>query len=181
MNKQLLTRKEYADYRKENNLKGCTYQTVCQKISKGQISLIDGKLIDPEIADEEWRRNTRIESYPIDDQASQDVQCSGVDDVPAYTESKARIEAIKAIKEQLSLDEMQGELVRVSDVYEQVFDIIGTLKQSLMLIPQRVAPEVTSLTDITDVENAIDAEITATLEQLSVQLSRSEVLNNAGH
>lgn len=178
---KLLTRREYADYRKEQGFAGGTYQTVCRKIKEGKISLIDGKLIDPEVSDIEWNRNTDNTRLRVDEQIAlgdqrTPCQLDADSEIPEYQVSKARIEAIKAIKEQLSLDEMQGELVRVSDVFDELFDVINTMKGSLLLIPQRVAPELASLNDVTDIENALEDEITKTLAQLSVQLDRSEVI-----
>lgn len=174
---KLLTRTEYASYRKENGLLGGTYNTVAKKVREGKITCVD-KLIDPDVADLEWNRNTDYQGQPKTE-TIRDQECALLEseEIPEFVLSKARIEATKAILIDLELQEKQGELVKVAEVNDHLFDVIVNLKQAILLIPQRIAPELTSLTDITDVENTLEGALTDALEQLSEQLSRGELLN----
>jgi len=176
-----MSRQEYADYRESKGLIGC-YQTISRHINDGKISAIDGKYVFPDIADEEWRKNVKSEHCRIEDQPAPihiSELLSDDEDIPDRRVSEARIAAIKAIKEQLSLDELQGQLVRVSDVYEQLYSIILSLKDAMLNIPSRYAPELASLNDVSDIERLLDAGIREQLESTSVMIKRSKTLSNA--
>ena len=52
---KLLNSQEYANYRRDKGLPGSTYQTVRINVRKGFITCVD-KLIDPDVADVEWKK-----------------------------------------------------------------------------------------------------------------------------
>lgn len=176
-----MTRQEYAEHRKSKGLVG-GYATISKYVNEGKISSVNGKYIYPEIADNEWRMFIKSEHLPIEDRPDPiniSELLSDDEDIPDRRVSEARIAAIKAIKEQLSLDELQGELVKVSDVYDQLYSIMVTLRESMLNIPSRYAPELASLTDVSDIENLLDAAIREQLGSTATMIKRSKILSNA--
>lgn len=177
-----MSKAEYSRYRIAQGLFG-NYATVCKNVREGKISCIAEQWIDPKVADAEWIKNIDVAHIPISSpqRVRQCSQAQGLsdDEIPDYLVSKARIESIKAIKEQLSLDELQGQLVRVSAVHEEIYSIFISLRGAILNIPSRYAPELASLTDVSDIERLLDAAIREELESASAMIARSKTLKQS--
>lgn len=82
--------------------------------------------------------------------------------------AKNIIDVYKAKNEQLKYQERIGELVEASKVKDSLFKIGRSLRDSLMNIPERLAPELSGTTDIHTIRERIAEEITNVLKGVNV-------------
>jgi hypothetical protein len=170
---ELITQAEYARRRQVDPT------TVRDAIKAGRISLIDGK-IDPAVADVQWERNTRarVKSTPPNASPTQAADRAGAP-LPAggesdYWVSRASRERAEAAIAEMKLAEMQGHLVRATDVTREVGQQAAALREALMQIDARLAPLVAIELDVSRCQALIREELRGVLERLaSLNLSDS--------
>ena len=80
---------------------------------------------------------------------------------------KAKHEAIKAEKTQLEVDRMRGELVDVQDVRKLWGDIAGTVTQSLLNLPSKVAPMLRMMDNVELIASIIDEDVRKILNEIA--------------
>jgi phage terminase Nu1 subunit (DNA packaging protein) len=142
---RLLTVSAYARHR------GCDEKAVRKAIAENRISAQTGpkgrKLIDPEVADIQWARNTRARVGAGDaagrvDETGDLLSAAVVETfapggkVPAptatgYTEARARTEMANAAMAELQLAKLKGEVRDVSDITRGGFDIARELRDAM--------------------------------------------------
>jgi hypothetical protein len=138
----LLTVSAYARHR------GCDEKAVRKAIDENRISAQPGKngrkLIDPEVADIQWARNTRARvgaapareltgdlltapdaPLPPPDPQGKQATPSG------YTEARARTELANAGMAELQLAKLRGEVRDVADITRGGFDIARELRDAM--------------------------------------------------
>lgn len=169
---QLLTKSAYARHR------GCDEKAVRKAIQDGRISTIDGK-IDPEVADIQWAKNTRARAdskrtapqeplVGIDATATAATAPAGPVSGPAgnpdYNDNRARREKAEAdMAERENLREAKMVLDRQQSE-RAIFDIVRSLRDTVMAIGQRAAPKCIGLADSRDIERVITDESRRALE-----------------
>jgi hypothetical protein len=148
----LLTQAEYARSRKERALPGGSREAVRKAVEEKRISVFGpDKLIDQQLADSQWERNTRSRVSP---QAVARQQADGADlvdlaaagghaEAPAapplaapvvdtgYTAARARREIAEAEQSEISLKKLRGELVTWADVARGGFEVGRDLRDAM--------------------------------------------------
>lgn len=140
---RLLTVSAYARHR------GCDEKAVRKAIAENRISAQTGpkgrKLIDPEVADIQWARNTRARVGSSDAgqgdntgdllSAAAEPAAPGakvpVPTATGYTEARARTELANAAMAELQLAKLKGEVRDVSDITRGGFDIARELRDAM--------------------------------------------------
>lgn len=167
----LLTQAEYAKHR------GCSPVAVHKAVKAGRISLIDGK-IDPAVADIQWAQNTRARvtarpvpaadapAAPTAPPPSQDAPDArpGDDD---YWQSRSRREAAEASMAELKRDELLGDLIRVSAVRAAMINAYATLREAILNLPARLAPQLAAESDTAAIQTLLHAELHSALTTLA--------------
>jgi hypothetical protein len=151
---------------------------VRRAVKDGRISLLDGKL-DPTAADAQWARNTRVRagSKPADSASlgapggaasAGDGATPTREDNDAYWAVKARREKAEADMAELKLAELQGDLVRRSDIESIHARSAALFRESLLQMANRVTPIIASYGgDEAKIRTLIDKEHRQALEQFA--------------
>lgn len=152
----LLTVSAYARHR------GCDEKAVRKAIDENRISAQPGKngrrMIDPEVADIQWARNTRARVSSAATEAGPDL-LSAVASAPGpvaetkapgatpagYTEARARTELANAGMAELQLAKLRGEVRDVNDIKRGGFDIARELRDALDSSVNTLAAELAPL------------------------------------
>ena len=146
----------YARHRKSKKLPGGTETGVRNAIRDGRITRgVDGK-IDPAVADEEWAANT---GRPGPKPKTAD-----------YEVERAREQRAKADLREIELAEKRGELTNAAENYREGFKLGNQIQQTLLALPDRLAPEYASMDDI----RAIALHMKAALREALAALSALE-------
>lgn len=152
----LISPAEYARRR------GVSREAVSKAIDTGRISTVQGdtgrKMIDPEVADIQWAKNTdpaqsaRANAHKAavpPSPRSDDQQGS------AYWDAHTRREIAAANKEELLHKKLAGELVERAKVENAAFGIGRMLRDSVLGLPTRLAPELAPMTDAFAIETKL--------------------------
>lgn len=190
----LLTQAEYAASRKARGLSGASRQAVFKAVDEGRITAFGpDKKIDPELADAQWLRNTRVRasqggtSAPSAGQASPPAdlveaaeaaaaaapaseapasKSERLHDDPGYQHSRARQAAADARKAELELAELEGQLVRLDQVRAELAARLAPVREGLLQIPARLAPLLAPQSDPGRIQTLLEIEIHQVLAPL---------------
>ena len=184
----LITQAEYAKRR------GCSAVAVHKAVKSGRISLIEG-LIDPDVADIQWAKNsrarigtktppaesptepsTRLDSgdlLPLEPApAAPDATPSAPDD---YTMWRGRREAADAELAELRLAEQRRDLISVAAVEGVWSAMLASAREHLLQVRARLAPLMAAESDVFKIEQLLEAEHRKALETLaSAELRKME-------
>lgn len=141
---------DYARYR------GISDQTVMDAISAGHIKAEKRGhrvWINKEQADADWANN----------RATRGDKGGGGD----YARARAIREQANAELAVLAVAEEKRKLVRVETVEKEGFEVARSIRDALLNIPQKIAPEVAAETDPHAVEIILQREITQALEAVT--------------
>ena len=88
---------------------------------------------------------------------------------PAEAFAKARAEKERALADirTMEADKLRGRLVDIEEVGQAWTQIIRGVRDRFLHLGTRLSPEVTPLTDMREVEQIIDREVYAILEELA--------------
>lgn len=176
----LLTQAEYARSRKDRGLPGGSREAVRKAVEEKRISVFGpDKLVDRELADSQWERNTRARQSP-QASASLDLGLTGAAppanapaaDRPAspvdtgYTEARARRERAEAEEAEMRTAKIRGTMVLREDVDRAMFEIMREVRDRLTSCARRIASEVAAISSAEACESIIDREHRITLELL---------------
>jgi hypothetical protein len=195
----LLTISEYARSRKARGLSGGTKQAVHKAIAEGRIRAFGpDKLIDRELADRDWDRNTRArvavggeaaasagEGAPADL-----VDAAGLADPPpaaapapegerlhadpGYLRSRAAQAAADARIAEMKAAELEGSLVRVDQVRAELASRLAPVREALLQLPSRLASQLAAQADPSRVQTLLEAEIHQVLAPLARSAETTE-------
>ncbi len=181
MGRQLMGLREYSRYREAKSLPGGTLRAVQKAIETGRITTIaDGKgrpKIDPEVADIQWGRNTDPDQSaransgkdvlpPPSGQATGSQQ--GLErEGSAYWDAKTRRETAEATKAELQLAEMENSLVKRAAVERAAYEAGRLLRDMVLSVPSRLAPEMAGMTEPQAIEARMRAELRKVLDELA--------------
>jgi len=163
----LMTQAQYARHR------GCSKVAVGKAVKAQRISLVNG-LIDPAVADIQWKANSRarVSATPTPDQPSllQALAQNAAADVitpDGYTLSRNRREAADAEMAELKLAEQQGLLIRVDAVKAVLAAAFTSTRDNLLQIPSRLSAILAAETDAAKVHELLQAELYRALEGMA--------------
>ncbi len=189
---RLLTKSEYARHR------GCDEKAVRKAIKEGRITAIPQpggrEMIDPEVADIQWARNTRARgdsgraaapsaqvggtpALPIEAAANgPDLPAAGpAAHAPAagddYQSLRTRREraAVEAAERENAKEAQR--LVERDAVERATFDVLRALRDALMSTPPRAAAKVIGMAEARDIERVITEELRAAFAAAEVRLT----------
>ncbi len=177
----LITQAEYAKRR------GVSEAAVSKAVKAERITLIDGK-IDPDVADIQWARNTRVRAAsghasapmpvpPVSGTSEQlplDVPTPGAGeaspDAPAsdeYRLSRSRREAADAALAEMDLAQRRGDLIKVSAVELVWSAALASAREHLLQVRARLAPLLAAETETFRVEQLLELEHNQALQFLA--------------
>lgn len=185
----LLTQAEYARSRKERGLPGGSREAVRKAVEEGRIRAFGtDKLVDLELADAQWERNTRARvspgsgaaagqpMLPMPDLPGADAYTPpaaaplAVAQDPTYMQLRARRELADAEMAEMNAAKMRGAMVLREDVDRAHFEIGREIRDALTACARRVAAEVSSVSSAEACESVIDREHRIVLELLVTSL-----------
>lgn len=171
----LLTVTEYARHR------GCDEKAVRKAIDAERITVVerDGRrLIDPDVADIQWARNTRsrVRRDPgagaSSSQATASTESSStvdagsdseVADTMSYQEASRVLKIEEARLRRIERQEAEKRLTDAADAARAVWTAFRTLRDTVMPLGRRVASKAAHMTDPREIQLMVDAEVRAVL------------------
>ena len=176
----LISQAEYARRR------GCSKQAVSKAVKAGRLTLIDG-LVDPEIADREWARNTdpdqqqrgAPEQFEVTQvRAAESIRTPpptrAERDDPMLVEAKARTERLRADLLEIDLQKARGELIPAADAQRVQFNLARATRNALLALPARLSPLLAPIADAAEIERLLEAEIRKVCAQLAATPSTEQ-------
>lgn len=163
----LITPAEYSRRR------GCSREAVSQAIEAGRISTLPGptgrKMIDPEVADIQWKRNTDPKQAERANSGKRGDAPSGGGDQGGkeYWESKARREKAEATMAELRAEELARQLVSVERVRAASMRMSRMLRDSLLAIPSKLAPILATESDSHTIEQTLAEALRRALNDIA--------------
>lgn len=155
-------------YAKHRNV---TEAAVRKAIKQGRITKNPNGKINPQIADNEWNKNTDpaqikttfTSNSPDYSQNSLPNVSSG----PSYQQSRAIKEAYSAKLLRLQFEKELKKLISVDEVKVVAFNAARMTRDRILNIPDRVIPQLVGKTDIFEMKEILKAELIKALEELS--------------
>lgn len=184
---------ELISIREYGRRRGVSDTAVHKAIRAGKIPTVNGK-IDPAAADAAWTRNrdatqaskmaAAASAGPASDASAAPpaageaaaLHTSATSPVPAESHAPAegtiahaqlQVLAAKAEKAQLDLQERKGEVIAVEEVEQVGSEIVETVKNRLLLIPDGIADRLAAIKEPLECRSILLHEITVALEELS--------------
>lgn len=164
----LISPAEYARRR------GVSREAVSKAIEKGRISTVSGdngrKMIDPEVADIQWAKNTDpAQSARANSPKATIPPASRADDQKgsAYWDAHTRREIAAANREELLEKKLAGELVERAKVEDAAFSIGRMLRDSVLGLPTKLAPELAAMSDAFEIETKLRNALRKVLEDIT--------------
>lgn len=182
----LMSMREYARHR------GVSAQAVSKAVARKRISVVydakGNRKIDPRVADIEWDRNSdesKFRSAGVDNRTPAEELDVPPASIPpsdkvgdAMRGSRAVRESYNAKLAKLEFEEKSGKLVGVSEVQREAFKLARAVRDSVMNLPDRLAPELAAETNIFKVHARLSEELRKCLESLQSSPIESEVGNS---
>src|SRR5574340_516388 len=153
--------------------RGCSREAVSQAIEAGRISTIPGengrKMIDPEVADIQWKRNTDPKQSERANASKRKNEPAGGGDQAGseYWEIKTRREKAESIMAELKAEELAGSLVSIERVRTASMRMSRMLRDALLAIPPKVSPTLATETDPHTIELALSDALRRALEDIA--------------
>ncbi len=161
--------------------RGVSKEAVSKAIEAGRITTVPGpngrKLIDPEVADIQWAKNTDpLQSaranapkgdrgQPLHGNAAPGGE--GGDSGSAYWDARTLREESEAAIAAMKRRQMEGELVERRRVEEASMRIGRTLRDAVLAVPTKLAPELSHLTDAWEIEQRVSAALRQVLADVA--------------
>lgn len=165
---ELITPSEYARRR------GVSHSAVAKAIAKRRISTILGEngrpMIDPKVADIQWAQNTDPQqsaraNAPKGDRGRPADGDGG--NGAAYWNARTMREKAEAEMAEMKRRQMAGELVERSSVEAAAFTYGRVIRDSVLGVPVRLAPELVRLTDAWEIEQRMAEALRLVLEDVA--------------
>jgi len=161
---ELITPAEYARRR------GVSHVAVGKAISKGRITTVlsgtGRKMIDPEVADIQWAKNTDPDQSARANapKASVPIAGGGESDGSAYWDARTRRETAEASMSELKLKQLAGDLVDRKRVELAAAAAGRALRDAIMSVPTKLAPEFGAIADPWEIERRMQAALRQVLD-----------------
>jgi hypothetical protein len=191
----MLTISDYARSRKARGLSGGTKQSVHKAIEQGRVKAYGPeKLIDPEMADLQWEKNTRARASMSAAAVSGESPATGdgrgrpelpelaaaaanstpeaapaqqLHAEPGYLRSRATQAEADARIAQMKAAELEGQLVRIDQVRAQLAAQLAPVREAFQQLPSRIASALAAEGDPARVQTMLEAEIHHVLAPLA--------------
>lgn len=170
---RLMTQAEYSRHR------DCSREAVRKAVEAGRITTFGPeKMIDHELADVQWARNTRarVRNTVEEGEAAPSTQPPQIivanvvgGGSTSYEEARRRRETAEANLAEMKQAEMQGTLIRADAVRAAWAAKITGARDALLQIPSRLAPVLTAETDLVRVTALLEDELRQALADLSAE------------
>jgi len=152
----LLKQAEYARHRH------CSREAVRNAVASGRITTFGpDKLIDPELADAQWQRNTRARVRSAG--ADKTIPTTNAPPIIAvsvsYDEARRRRELAEASIAEMKQEELQGDLIRLDVIRSHLARKISAMRDAFLQIPARLVPILVAETDPAKVHTLLEDEI----------------------
>jgi phage terminase small subunit len=166
-------------------MRGCSLTAVQKAIASKRITTLADGTIDPERANQQWAKNTfagqtinrqtpapkprngsaqpKASSQPVIPQAGEVTS----DPVAAYLRARAVNETFKAKVSQLEYEERTGKLIQAVRASEYAATFSAIVKDSLMAMPDRLAPMLAAVDDEKAIHRILAAEVSTLLRKVS--------------
>jgi hypothetical protein len=152
---------------------GTSHVAIGRALRSGRITrgVVDGKIVDPTLAEEDWRTNLdrtrapgyvreRVEQPPVRDPSRggrpprQPPGEEDDEDTPSLSEASAREKHWKAQMAELRYREAAGELVPAAEVHGKVEKVFRACATRLLAVPSRARQALPHLTlaDLAEIE-----------------------------
>lgn len=167
---KLMTQADYARHR------GCSREAVRKAVDSGRITTFGpDKLIDRDLADVQWKRNTRarVDSGSPAQAAAVPAGVIVAHEVGAsvsYDEARRRRELAEASISEMKQAEMEGVLIRADAVRSAWAAKITGARDALLQIPSRIAPVLAATADLVEVTQILEEELRRALADLSAEV-----------
>lgn len=172
--------------------RGVSHTAVRKALASGRITADADGRIDPVLADGQWSSSTDL-SKPRNsvngvpkkrrapDAASDPIGSAGLEGAPSglavsssprlvtsYAASRAAREAYLARLAKLEFEQKTAKLVDADEVRSQIFALGRRMRDTLLGIPDRLAPVLAGQADPAEIHRILSGEIVASLAELSV-------------
>ncbi len=158
--------------------RGITEAAVRKAIKQGRITKNPNGKINPQIADNEWGKNTDpAQIKPIFAEEKPDYSQNSIPSAasgPSYQQSRAIKEAYGAKLLRLQFEKESKKLISIDDVKVSAFNAARMTRDRILNIPDRVIPQLVGKTNIFEMKEILKAELIKALEELSKMTQHSE-------
>ena len=142
----LMTQAEYARHRNKS-------PQYIGKLYKAGVLVMRGRLVDAVASD------AVLDDKPVERSAPDSQQPA-----TSYAQAKLADMVFRAKLRRLEFETRQGKLIEAAVVTERWAAILVVLKERVLAVPDKLAPEVTALTDERQVREALKREMNALLK-----------------
>jgi phage terminase Nu1 subunit (DNA packaging protein) len=170
-----LSLRAYAAHRKSHGLPGGSLQAVQRAARAGRITVVDGRIPDPEAADREWAANTDHSRSPgyVKDWADEgegdiDIEDGGADpNAPSMARESALLKREQRIAAQLKNLKDAGELVLAADVAAEVAEAFTLVRNRITGLPSKAKQQLPHLTldDVATLEDIVEEALQALVRE----------------
>lgn len=141
-----------------------------ERIKKSLRQIGKQEMIDLEAARIEYQKNTDAlqssrRKKTIINPDDPDIETIG--EIHKFNDERAKKEHFEARLSEIKLKEKLGELVSAEEVVSDAHEISQKIRNSILNIPKRVAPELAAINDAFEIEKYLDKEFRNVLEELS--------------
>lgn len=158
---------------KYSRLRGVTKEAVSKAVREGRIPSFNEngrRLIDPELADQEWQKNTNP-SVANEESRQKKLGVSIEEDKnngPSYSQSRSIREAYQARLAKLSYEEKLEKLVSAEKVKVTAFTTARIVRESVLNIPNKISYQLATETDSNKIHLILTEALIEALEELAV-------------
>lgn len=169
---ELLTITEYAKRR------GVSQPAVTKAIKAGRITVVESdgkKLIDPDVADIQWAKNTRAKASNIEHVYGCEVGAEGDGieaDVYDIKAARAKREYHEANIAEMRERKEASELVEANAVNKAAIDAGAMLRHALESLPGKLSATLAAVDDAEEIRESLTREVDAILQDLAANLER---------
>jgi hypothetical protein len=146
--KPLMTQAQYARHRN-------TSPQYIGKLVKAGVLVMRGRLVDAVASD-----------AVLDDKPAEKTAPEGPQPPTSYAQAKLADMVFRAKLRRLEFETRQGKLIEVAIVKERWAAILVVLKERVLAVPDKLAPELTAFTDERQTRDALKREMTALLKAI---------------
>jgi hypothetical protein len=147
-NQILMTQAQYARHRN-------TSPQYIAKVAKAGALVMRGRMVDAVASD-----------AVLDDKPAERTAPEGQQPPASYAQAKLADMVFRAKLRRLDFDTRQGRLIEVEIVKERWAAILVVVKERILAVPDKLAPELTALTDERQTRDALKREMNALLKTI---------------
>lgn len=144
----LMTQAQYARHRNQS-------PQYIGKLAKAGVLVMRGRLVDAVASD-----------AVLDDKPAERAAPDGQQPPTSYAQAKLADMVFRAKLRRLEFETRQGKLIEAAIVKERWAAVLVVLKERILAVPDKLAPELTALTDERQTRDALKREMNALLKAI---------------